>query len=960
MVLYKKYRWFRDHNLPVRIIICKSRRAGLSTGVESLIFDDTITHPNTNSLIVANERNPAENILKMTTRFWQEMPEYFDVDGSRIQVRPPMPATFNNNPPKDRLILDKPLDSGIYVASAKSLDAYLGYQFQNIHATEASRYADAPELFRAIYPTLSRHEHSALYIESTPAGQEGKGAWFYEQCWDAHERKDTQYGEMALVFIPWHEMRHSFAIPFKEATKREQFIRSYTKTEKELLNRFPHISAEQFQWRRMVLSGPPFNRDEDIFDQEYPCLVFGTKVGTDSGIVPIEDVPIGAVTNTGVVQGRKATGTHECVRVTTKMGYTIDCTLTHPIALEAGGFVAAGDALGERIRLQAPMFAKKPFTHVSRPLPLLETRTPMTEEFARWLGYYMGDGCLYGRGIEIACDSKDEDVVAEVEALTLKIFGRASRSYSGKGTGCTRIRHNSNAAADVLLSLGCAEMREQLARRRVCVPDAIWRSPKSVVREFLAALFEADGWCSKTKNTVRFFAKGEQFSKDVQLLLLGFGVHSMRRRIQKKGTEHVGYELTLWSLDARRFMEEIGFRSARKNGACGTLNKNGRPAVEVGMVDAVATLEPLGPLPVFDIDVAETHVFDANGILVHNTDLATAFLVSGASVFGRKTIKRLMNQTREPIWTGDIFWGESDEHNQFAPPYEAVRRPKFLTRGQAMQDGWKSHTNERTYNNLKVWRWPKKGERLFAACDVGRGLPDSRDGDYSTICVGVLNEFDRDELIMTWKGRLNPVLFGELASALCHALVRMVGDDCVAPELVPEWTGPGISMCTYMDAKHLYPHLYRYETPGVHGMPKSKHVGWESNFKTKPMAVGYTRRMVEADQIDIPDADLVTQMGSYKETGDDEYNGAAGRHDDLVSAFLILCAIMKLRRKTLPGDDTPMQIDLYGGDDGGYYYDEPADNSVEWDAFNSHVRQRAPGLEGASSEGVEEGLFWGD
>ena len=559
MVLYKKYRWFRDHNLPVRIIICKSRRAGLSTGVESLIFDDTITHPNTNSLIVANERNPAENILKMTTRFWQEMPEYFDVDGSRIQVRPPMPATFNNNPPKDRLILDKPLDSGIYVASAKSLDAYLGYQFQNIHATEASRYADAPELFRAIYPTLSRHEHSALYIESTPAGQEGKGAWFYEQCWDAYERKDTQYGEMALVFIPWHEMRYSFAIPFKEATKREQFIRSYTKTEKELLNRFPHISAEQFQWRRMVLSGPPFNRDEDIFDQEYP------------------------------------------------------------------------------------------------------------------------------------------------------------------------------------------------------------------------------------------------------------------------------------------------------------------------------------------------------------TDLATAFLVSGASVFGRKTIKRLMNQTREPIWTGDIFWGESDEHNQFAPPYEAVRRPKFLTRGQAMQDGWKSHTNERTYNNLKVWRWPKKGERLFAACDVGRGLPDSRDGDYSTICVGVLNEFDRDELIMTWKGRLNPVLFGELASALCHALVRMVGDDCVAPELVPEWTGPGISMCTYIDAKHLYPHLYRYETPGVHGMPKSKHVGWESNFKTKPMAVGYTRRMVEADQIDIPDADLVTQMGSYKETGDDEYNGAAGRHDDLVSAFLILCAIMKLRRKTLPGDDTPMQ-----------------------------------------------------
>jgi len=200
MRLYKEYRWFRDHRMPVRIVICKARRAGLSTGVSALIYDDTTTHSNSKSLIVANEKNPSENVLGMYTRFWRESPEYFEVGGQRIGVRPPMPPEYNNNPPKDRLMFAPPLDSGIYVATARSIDAFLGYGFQNIHATEASRYLDGHDLFRSLYPTLSSLAHSALYIESTPNGQEGRGRWFYEQCMDAQARKDTQFGEMRLVF----------------------------------------------------------------------------------------------------------------------------------------------------------------------------------------------------------------------------------------------------------------------------------------------------------------------------------------------------------------------------------------------------------------------------------------------------------------------------------------------------------------------------------------------------------------------------------------------------------------------------------------------------------------------------------------------------------------------------------------------------------------------------------------
>ena len=76
MRLYECYRWFRERRRPVRIIICKSRRAGLSTGVEALMYDDTTTHPNTNSLIVANQAKPSENLLGMCVYAWKNTPEW--------------------------------------------------------------------------------------------------------------------------------------------------------------------------------------------------------------------------------------------------------------------------------------------------------------------------------------------------------------------------------------------------------------------------------------------------------------------------------------------------------------------------------------------------------------------------------------------------------------------------------------------------------------------------------------------------------------------------------------------------------------------------------------------------------------------------------------------------------------------------------------------------------------------
>ena len=564
----------------MRLILCKSRRAGLSTGVESLIFDDALTTPHTDSLIVSHQAHPSENVLSMCTTFYDHLPKAIRFPSGNgfvnIPVKPELHRKYQGNMPSDKIEFAPPLYSRTFIATAKSIDAYRSFAFQNIHATEAAHYDNATELFTALSATVPDDPHTAFYIESTPNGMGGRGEWFYEQVLDAELRgSEPEYGEYMLVFIPWHEMPVSFSRPFDSMEDRARFERSLKQYEKDLIKQFPNITLEALNWRRIRLTQPPFNKDEEAFMQEYP------------------------------------------------------------------------------------------------------------------------------------------------------------------------------------------------------------------------------------------------------------------------------------------------------------------------------------------------------------ESLATGFLASGALVFSRASLQRVMLNTRPPLWEGDVYWGESDEKNRYESAYNYVRRPKFLSRGKAESEGFASHTTSKTFDSLKVWRWPEKGDRIIIGADVARGNPNSKDGDFSTICVLSINGLLKDELIMTWRGRINTIGFADVCAALAWAIRYRVGDQVVAPILAPEWTGPGTATCTEIDERHLYP-LWHYRMPGVQGFPASKHVGWESNGKTKPFAVGKMVKVIEDDSVDIPSKELALEMASYRQQGTKGFDAtweSVGTHDDLVSSFQIANAISSFEAEIDPGQSSqPFEVDLDAmpiGDSGG-------------------------------------------
>lgn len=605
---------FVRRHVPVRIVACKARRVGISTVVQAGMYHDTTTNELTNTLIISNQSKSSENILRMCTGFWRNTPE--TVAG--MAFRPRLPDSYNNNPPKDRLEFPD-LESSYFVATAQSLDQYLGFFFQNIHATEAGAYKDGDGLFRSVMPTLVDEEHSMLVIESTPRGKSGRGRFFYEQTQEAvenHELENWEPGATRLLFCPWWEMRKSFRREFESDAKKRAFEKSLSTEEREVRAQIEErekvtLELEQMLWRRVKMNGPPFNKDIDHFDQEYP------------------------------------------------------------------------------------------------------------------------------------------------------------------------------------------------------------------------------------------------------------------------------------------------------------------------------------------------------------SDLETAFLSSGTLVYGRKHIKRLLRSVREPIWRGDVFWGSSDRANKREALRDTIRHVTFLTPGESEHLDRAPHTNERTRANLRVWSWPERGDRLFICGDVGGGSPDTKNGDYSVIAVGRMNDWDQDEIIMTWRGRLNPIAFGEVASALAWGCARLVGAtgglDVVMPELTLEWNGPGVAANTWIDRHNLYPNTYRYVTPSVHGQPRSKHIGWESNSKTKPQMVRFSQRTVEQQGIDIPDKQFVGEMEAYLEYDEEgdvgSYGGESGTHDDCVTALQILC--VRLRMEAGTGSAEPVTyLESVGADDDD-------DELPAWSKFEEAAETYDDDDDGGDEDDDdEEGLFY--
>ncbi len=235
------------------------------------------------------------------------------------------------------------------------------------------------------------------------------------------------------------------------------------------------------------------------------------------------------------------TGRNEILELRFSDGARLRCTPKHRIWTANRGWVRAEDLTASDKVVRS--FQHAPRTMADNRLPMHailaveyeRTRKPLQvpskwdEEFAHYLGWLVGDGCIDARdatAVTVYGSDEDKDVVLpRHHALLTRITGFESKP-SVQLNGTLQLRVTRQAFSQFLYQLGVAEGH---AADKV-VPASVYEAPEDAMTAFLRGLFDADGCVvNQAVNQTRYVGLGsrsEELLIGVQELLASLGIAS--------------------------------------------------------------------------------------------------------------------------------------------------------------------------------------------------------------------------------------------------------------------------------------------------------------------------------------------------------------------------------------------------------------------------------------------------
>lgn len=368
-------------------------------------------------------------------------------------------------------------------------------------------------------------------------------------------------------------------------------------------------------------------------------------------------------------------------RVTTRLGRTIECTLSHPFLTIEGWQPLHRIKIGDRVA--AP-----------RVLNVFGDKT-IRECEVKLLAYLIGDGCLTHTSPvftvgKTALRVDFENAVAKFGGVESVPANSPNRTFSLRIRKAAGNRSKANPVTAWLKSLGIYGCNSHTK----FVPSIIFQLRRDLIALFLSRLFATDGWASVLTSgqaQLGYASVSEKLARQVQHLLLRFGIIAA---LKKRAVKYRNERRTAWQLDItdahsiEKFIESIGIHGKESaldavRRACSnkrrqtnrdlipvqiwkhiTLEKGceswaslarrasikGHTNIHVGKRalprarllslavalqsvalkrlaesevywDEIVSIERAGCKQVYDLTIPDTHNFIANDICVHNTSL---------------------------------------------------------------------------------------------------------------------------------------------------------------------------------------------------------------------------------------------------------------------------------------------------------------------------------------------------
>lgn len=181
--------------------------------------------------------------------------------------------------------------------------------------------------------------------------------------------------------------------------------------------------------------------------------------------------------------------------------------------------------------------------------------------------------------------------------------------------------------------------------------------------------------------------------------------------------------------------------------------------------------------------------------------------------------------------------------------------------------------------SLDIYAVPKRGMKYYIGADVSEGLGGKH--DYSTMFV-----MDRDgqQVAEFHNNKVQPYLYADI----CNAVGRFYNKAL----LCVEKASGGHSVIERLRYEHHYMNMVKYKTYDEYNRAIWK-VGFDTNNKTKSIAVNDAREWFDKGMVRIVSNNLLEEMKTFVAEENGSFNAVVGCHDDLVSAFWLCIQGMK-------------------------------------------------------------------
>jgi hypothetical protein len=246
--------WFMKR--PIRYVIDKSRRQGISTLVEAVLYVLCGKLVGLNALVVSDDQDGSNYLTDITRLYHKKLKEYDKFIMPNFSIDNPKKIVFQGN------------NSELYIDTARNVSMGRKYTYHLVHLSEVAFYQQNVEnMMLGLLQTIADMPYTIVIMESTA---NGVGNYFHREF----KRAEQKLSDYRAIFFSRYEdpdnrrpfnndEEKAFILDTMDAEEKEDFVKMRKMYDKDEV-------LERLNWRRRCISNQ-CGGSLDNFHQEYPA-----------------------------------------------------------------------------------------------------------------------------------------------------------------------------------------------------------------------------------------------------------------------------------------------------------------------------------------------------------------------------------------------------------------------------------------------------------------------------------------------------------------------------------------------------------------------------------------------------------------------------------------------------------------------------------------------------------------